>query len=173
MIRESLLALHAASKGGTWKPDMLLISEMLPMKLYEMFLILPNFLFFPVAAFFGLLPTAHVISPGQLDLTEGRRTMTSFHLAEIVQLGEKYKQPCRVCDLVLNEIQQLESILDSGKFVNLSSKYSQADMITNVKEGTKKYYPTHESFDEFMFYFMRVFAGLTAFAVLIFLFYHD
>jgi len=173
MVRESLLALHAASKGGTWKPDMLLICEMLPMKVYEMILILPNFLFYPVAAFLGLLPTAHVISPGQLDLTEGRRTMTSFHLAEIVQLGEKYKQPCRVCDLVLNEMQQLESILDSGKFVNLSSKYLQTDMITKVQDGAKKAFPTHESFDEFMYYFVRFLAGLTAFGVLIFLFYHD
>lgn len=173
MIRESLIALHAASKGGTWKPDMLLICEMLPMKLYEMLLILPNFLFFPVAAFLGLLPTAKVISPGQHDLMEGRRTMTSFHLAEIVQVGEKYKQPCHICDLVLNEIQQLESVLDNGKFFNLSSKYLQTDMITKVQVGAKKYFPTHESFDEFMYYLVRFLAGLTAFGLLIFLFYHD
>jgi hypothetical protein len=55
-------------------------------KMYEMFLLLPNFLFIPLAWILGTLPNANIISPGQLDIIEGRRTATSKALAELISV---------------------------------------------------------------------------------------
>lgn len=86
MIRETSIALTAAARGGGWKPDLLLISEILSVKMYEMMLLLPNFLFIPIAWLVGALPSATIISPGQLDLIEGRRTTASKTLTELVSV---------------------------------------------------------------------------------------
>lgn len=86
MIRETTTALTAAARGGGWKPEFLLISEIMTVKMYEMFLLLPNFLFIPLAWILGTLPNANIISPGQLDIIEGRRTATSKALAELISV---------------------------------------------------------------------------------------
>jgi hypothetical protein len=76
-----------AARGGEWKPDLLLINPNLTPWMLEMVLALPNALFFAVFWFLRLLPAAGVISPGQLDIVEGRKSMVDWHFAEIVQVG--------------------------------------------------------------------------------------
>jgi hypothetical protein len=88
MIRESFIALNAAAKGGKWKPDMTLISDTLPYKLYEWMLILPNLLFYPLAWWFNLFPPPKIISPCQLDLSEGRHTQAVHCLTEMVEVSD-------------------------------------------------------------------------------------
>lgn len=88
MIRETTTALTAAARGGGWKPEFLLLSEMMSVKMFEMLLLTPNFIFIPIAWLFGVLPAANIISPGQFDLIEGRKTVTSTTLGELVSVSE-------------------------------------------------------------------------------------
>jgi hypothetical protein len=37
--------------------------------------------------FLRLLPEPNLISPGQLDIIEGRKSMLDWHFAELVQVG--------------------------------------------------------------------------------------
>ncbi len=51
-----------------------------------MILVLPDPFFFTVFWLMGLLPQSNLISPGQFDLIEGRRTMAAKNLIEIVEV---------------------------------------------------------------------------------------
>ena len=75
-----------ASRDGKWKPELLLVTSMLNIWLLELALALPAPFFTLVFWAFGLFPKPHLISPGQMDLAEGRTTMTSVHLNEIVEV---------------------------------------------------------------------------------------
>ena len=77
-----------AARGGKWAPDLLLISSSLTPWRLEMILALPDALFWPVFWALGLLPDAglKLMSPGQLDIVEGRKSMVDWHFAEIVQV---------------------------------------------------------------------------------------
>ena len=86
MIRENCNTLKAAAKGGAWEPNILLISSMLSPKLFEMLLLLPTPLFNLIYFLLGLFPPAYVMSPGQQDLIEGRKTMTFAHINELVEV---------------------------------------------------------------------------------------
>jgi len=79
--------LDVAAKGGVWKPDLLLINANLTPWVLEMILALPNALFFAAFWWLRLLPGAGVISPGQLDIVEGRKSMLDWHFPEIVQVN--------------------------------------------------------------------------------------
>ncbi len=54
--------------------------------LLELVLVLPTPFFTLVFWLLGLFPRPHLISPGQMDLCEGRQTMASAHLSEIVEV---------------------------------------------------------------------------------------
>lgn len=87
MVRENILALGAASKGGVWEPSFHLIKGVLSPKLFEVLLLLPNPLFQVIYWLLGLQLSIPVMSPGQQDLTEGRKTMTSINLQELVDVS--------------------------------------------------------------------------------------
>jgi len=78
--------LDVAAKGGVWKPDLLLIHPNLTPWVLEMVLALPDALFFSVFWWLRLLPATGIISPGQLDIVEGRKSMLDWHFAELVQV---------------------------------------------------------------------------------------
>lgn len=80
-------ALTLAARGGKWAPELLLITSMLNMWLLEMILALPGPLFTLVYWFFGMFAPGDVVSPIQLDLSEGRKSMASWHLSELVEVG--------------------------------------------------------------------------------------
>lgn len=71
--------LERAAKGGKWKPDLLLISNLITPWILEMILVLPDALYYAIAHALGLLPHPYLISPGQMDLMEGRRSMVHWH----------------------------------------------------------------------------------------------
>lgn len=121
-----------AAKGGVWKPDLLLINANLTPWMLEMILALPDALFFATFWWLRLLPAAGVISPGQLDIVEGRKSMLDWHFAEIVQVsccfggcywckrcfissfffsqaGERHKYDAPVCTLVLQQLKAIEA----------------------------------------------------------------
>jgi hypothetical protein len=81
-----------AARGGKWKPDLLLIHSSLTPWMLEMALALPNPLFYLVFYFLRLLPEGALMSPGQLDIVEGRKSMVDWHFAELVQV-----RVCYVC----------------------------------------------------------------------------
>ena len=81
-------ALKLAARGGKWAPDILLITSMLNVWLLEMILALPGPLFALAYWFFGLYAPHEVVSPIQLDLVEGRKSMASWHLSELVEVGQ-------------------------------------------------------------------------------------
>lgn len=101
MVRESLLALSAAAKGGGWKPEMLLICELINMKMFEMLLIMPNIIFLPMCWILGIWPNTAVISPGQLDLIEGRRTTATSTLSELVTVSVSFPLSSTGCSSLL------------------------------------------------------------------------
>lgn len=86
LVRLFTQTLLLASRDGKWKPELLLVTSMLNVWLLELALALPAPLFSLVFWSFGLYPKPHLISPGQMDLSEGRATMTSVHLNEIVEV---------------------------------------------------------------------------------------
>lgn len=91
-----------AAKGGVWKPDLLLINANLTPWVLEMILALPNALFFAAFWWLRLLPGAGVISPGQLDIVEGRKSMLDWHFAEIVQVSLSWR--CGVCCCTFDQV---------------------------------------------------------------------
>jgi hypothetical protein len=78
--------LDVAARGGKWKPDLLLIHSSLTPWMLEMALALPNPLFYLVFYLLRLLPEGALMSPGQLDIVEGRKSMVDWHFAELVQV---------------------------------------------------------------------------------------
>jgi len=108
MLREARKALVKAAKGGEWKPDFLLISPYLSPWVYEMILVLPDPLYYLLAWSLGFLPTRDVISPGQFDIAEGRRSTCVSQLNELIELGEQYKSPMPVTASLLLAIKARE-----------------------------------------------------------------
>lgn len=81
--------LERAAKGGKWKPDLLLISNLITPWMLEMILVLPDALFSAIAYALGLLPHPYLISPGQMDLMEGRRTMVHWHYKAFFEVSSR------------------------------------------------------------------------------------
>ena len=74
-----------AARGGKWKPDFALVSWVLTPWALEMLLALPS-PWFQLLALLLSLPAPALPAPGLEDLVEGRKTMTSAHLDELVQV---------------------------------------------------------------------------------------
>jgi len=114
MTRECRLALSSAARGGQWRPQFRLLSSMLNPWLWEMLLSLP----WPLSGaglltlccwICGVLPPENIISPGQLDLAEGRCTMTESHLGELLSTGHRYGVEMPVCEAVAARIAKMEA----------------------------------------------------------------
>lgn len=99
--------LIAAAGGGSWKPDILLISSILSPKLLEIALIMPNFVFNFLFYILDIFPTPNVISPGQFDLMEGRKTMTTNYLSELVEVCSNYL--IFDCNLIISDHSRREN----------------------------------------------------------------
>lgn len=54
-----------------------------------MILVLPDALFSAIAYALGLLPHPYLISPGQMDLMEGRRTMVHWHYKAFFEVSSR------------------------------------------------------------------------------------
>ena len=97
-----------------------------------MILIMPNPIFAILYRIFGLFPPSeYLISPGQLDLLEGRKTMVDWHFAELYEVsilyniymlittlnkaGKRHSYDAEVIGLVLKKIKDLEVNLDVKK----------------------------------------------------------
>lgn len=111
MLRESRQALSAAARGGAWRPSFRLISSLISPWSFEMLLVLPlpRRVLWCVMWLLGALPSGgSIISPGQLDLAEGRKTMVQEHLGELVGTGRRYSLAMPVCKVVLERVQKME-----------------------------------------------------------------
>ncbi len=162
-----------ASRGGKWRPELLLISSVLNTWLLELVLVLPTPLFTLVFWLLGMFPKPHLISPGQLDLSEGRKTMVSAHLAELVEAGKRNNFPCHVCGLVLDRIKLIESSLDGGA---ASSRVSySADHMVDIESQVRAIMSQkgHGSVSELWYWTVRGFGALSVLVLVIFLFLHD
>jgi len=53
-----------------------------------MILVLPDTLFYVIASSIGLLPQPYLISPGQLDLMEGRKSMVNWHYKAFYEVSD-------------------------------------------------------------------------------------
>jgi hypothetical protein len=93
--------LDVAARGGKWKPDLLLIHSSLTPWMLEMALALPNPLFYACFYFLRLLPEGALMSPGQLDIVEGRKSMVDWHFAELVQVRVSCLCICTCFDALL------------------------------------------------------------------------
>jgi len=86
MIRENIQSVAAASKG-TWSPQLLLLSTFLTPKFLEMLLIMPLIVCSLGFSLLGIYPNRYLISPGQHDLMENRKTMTKLFLQDMVEVS--------------------------------------------------------------------------------------
>ena len=112
MVREAAQTLRHAARGGDWKPDFLLLSEMLSPRLFELLLCLPTQLFLLLLALFGLTPQAEgLMSPMLIDHLEGRKSCNETQLGEIVTTADRYNCIIPVSTAVYKVI----SDLDAGK----------------------------------------------------------
>jgi len=111
MIRESYKILDKAARGGKWKPDLLLINANVTPWRLELLLVLPDLLFWPACWALGLLPPAALMSPGQLDLAQGRKSMLDWHFAEMVMAGDRHRYEAPVCCTVLRHLRAVEKSL--------------------------------------------------------------
>jgi hypothetical protein len=90
MIREACEGLFEAARGGVWSPSMeLLLSFGAGPWLLEMILVLPGPLFALAANCVGV-PRSDLLSPGQFDISVGRKTETWNQLDELVSAGQRY-----------------------------------------------------------------------------------
>jgi len=80
--------LQKAAKGGKWKPDLIVINNFITPWILEMILVLPDTLFYVIASSIGLLPQPYLISPGQLDLMEGRKSMVNWHYKAFYEVSD-------------------------------------------------------------------------------------
>eukprot|EP00599_Poterioochromonas_sp_BG-1_P001738 CAMPEP_0173149196 /NCGR_PEP_ID=MMETSP1105-20130129/10183_1 /TAXON_ID=2985 /ORGANISM="Ochromonas sp., Strain BG-1" /LENGTH=398 /DNA_ID=CAMNT_0014064019 /DNA_START=36 /DNA_END=1229 /DNA_ORIENTATION=+ len=153
MIRENLNSLFVASKGGTWKPDLLLISSIISPKLLELMLIMPDFVFNLLIYLLDLSPNGQVISPGQFDLMEGRKTQTSLYLKEMVEVGKRYNSASPACELILKTIEAIESHLDTGiGGAGRLHSYSTTNYMAIIQSEMEQLYPIHDTVSELQFW---------------------
>jgi hypothetical protein len=115
--------LDVAARGGKWKPDLLLVQSSLTPWVVEMMLVLPNPLFMLCFWFFNMLPDDSLISPGQMDITEGKKSMVDWHYAELVQAAERHKYDSPVSKAVLAQLRSVETSL----FPHLVAAKSSSD----------------------------------------------
>jgi len=138
MIRESLQAFTAASKGGKWEPDGAAAGPF-SLKMLELALCLPTFIFVPLTyVLVSHAPGAG--SPMQADLHARRSTSFGWSISELCDVGRKHSVPMPAVKSVRT---LLKDAIDSGNGVPSISPdelYSKAgsptrstqDLITKV-----------------------------------------
>eukprot|EP01036_Dinobryon_divergens_P024514 gene24512-32971_t len=169
MVRESVVALMRASRGGAWKPDLMGVSTWLTPFVLEMMLILPQPLF-AIGFYFavGSLSDGGQGSPGQQDLSEGRKTMIDAQLGEIVEL-------------VLTTIADVESaVIRSGPSAYEQPIIDSRSGGNNYLQALEQQYDAlmvrrggHATQSEAMFWIIRITAVVSIILLLLFLFMHD
>lgn len=113
MARECRRTLKTAARGGEWRPLFKLVSTILSPWSLEMLLALPlpfggDFFSHILFLLLGLLPPDGIISPGQLDMAESRKTMSDMHLGELVATGRRHGHDMPACQAVLAHILKME-----------------------------------------------------------------
>lgn len=180
MTRECRNALTIAARGGGWRASFTLVSSTGAINpwLLEMLLVLPA----PIAVFqlfawcFGILPPVGLISPGQLDLSEGRKTMCEAHLGELVQTGQRHSVAMPVCAMVLARITLMEAnvrlcLPGAGKgSMEEIKKLCDAAVALDTSSGGRL---AARSLEECYFWLLRLVAVVSLVPVLIFLLFHD
>ena len=94
MMRESSRSLQLAAGKGKWAPNLSIVSVTLTFRLWEMMLFLPTIFFLPLAYLLGVLPSDGAVSPGQMDLSNGRATTAAYHLGELVEVSFVFVVAC-------------------------------------------------------------------------------
>lgn len=179
MTRECRNALSVAARGGGWRASFTLVSSTGAVNpwLLEMLLVLPMPLaLFHLAAWcLGILPPLGIMSPGQLDLSEGRKTMCQTHLGELVQTGQRHSVAMPVCALVLARISAMEAGVaqclpgaGQGSMLELKKLRDEAA----AASGDKKKLAAR-SLSECYFWLLRLVAVLSLLPMLFFLLLHE
>ena len=180
MTRECRVALTAAARGGQWRPQFRLQSTWLSPWLWEMLLVLPGGgslgLLRLACWFLDVLPSEGVISPGQLDLAEGRRTMVDCHLGELLATGRRNSVAMPVCAAVAARIAKMETGVRECK--PGAGQGSAADVLDLLREAEEALGATvatlaSKSKAECKFWLVRLVALLSLLPVLWFLLVHD
>lgn len=178
MIRECVVALKAAARGGKWEIDFSLITgsgaNILNPWTIEFFLVLPNFFYFPIAYIVGLsCLSPSLTSPLILDIDEGRQSMLRYHFAELISSGERFKVKMPVCTAVYETISSLDPQIGVPKVrldpLDKMKRVSDATFIDSVT-GKKK---VHASVQELYFWLVRVIAILSILYLLYHLIFED
>eukprot|EP00597_Dinobryon_sp_UTEXLB2267_P014094 CAMPEP_0170122602 /NCGR_PEP_ID=MMETSP0020_2-20130122/16830_1 /TAXON_ID=98059 /ORGANISM="Dinobryon sp., Strain UTEXLB2267" /LENGTH=201 /DNA_ID=CAMNT_0010353677 /DNA_START=132 /DNA_END=734 /DNA_ORIENTATION=- len=179
MIRESIVTLLKASRGGTWHPDLMLVSSWLTPWILEMLLVFPTPLC-QLLVYFALGSLAKkqadgMGSPGLQDLAEGRKTMADWHLAEIVETGRRYGCETSVLQLVLDAVRRLEvSTSQSTPSKPSASNQSHDATIDKMEKDFSSLLSlrrnSHATVAEATFWFMRGLLILSIAALVLFLF---
>ena len=126
MVRESTQVLQHAARGGNWKPEFLLLSEMLTPRFFELMLCLPTWLFVLLLRLMGLAPQVEgLMSPMLIDHLEGRKSCNETQLGELVSTADRYSCITPVCSAVYKTI----SDLDENKGVTGSIGENKLDAV--------------------------------------------
>lgn len=176
MLRECRKALQAASRGGGWKPDISLISSYLTPLMFELILVLPNVLFYLVIYMLDLMPVS-LASPMQIDLLEGRFTVATENLTELINTGKRYGSSMAVCAAVLAKIQEIETIpsaVSRHDVINRSNRsnmeYLYKAMFYNEKNEK---IALHASIHELLYWLVQTVTALSLLMLLYYLLVHD
>jgi len=182
MVRECRVALKAAARDGQWRPRFHLLSSYLSPWGWEMLLALPLRSSLGLWALMlacwvlGVVPPAGVISPGQLDLAEGRKTMMDCHLGELLSTGRRYGVDMPVCVAVAARVASMEAGVrecrpgaGQGSQAELAALLAELEALPGVGQGQL----AAKSRAECRFWLLRLVALLSLVPVLWFLFIHE
>lgn len=136
-------------------------------------LVLPAPLFSLGFWFFGLFPREGVISPGQFDLMENRKTMAVFNLREVVDVARRNKVACPLTELVLSVLQRVESAQEARVGSKAYSSYHSSDLLQEIAHQIPELYPTHDSLLELRYWLVRIAAAAALVVLFVFLCYHE
>jgi hypothetical protein len=107
MLRETALVLGKASQDGKWGAR---LDCLISLRLWdlEMLLASPTFLFFFLSFIMPFPFGVKLPSPGVVDLTTRRGSMTILNLEELVNLGDRLKKKTPLLSLLLFYLRKLE-----------------------------------------------------------------
>ncbi len=134
MMRESLLTLKQAAGGGKWMPEMLPITQWISPRTLEMWMCSPGWIFVSLLSLWDMCPPKDLVSPMQVDLTEGRITVSKSHLGELISTGKRYNVHMPVC----SEVGKLLETMESGGPRKSETAYLSL-LENNIMESVKSY----------------------------------
>ena len=144
MIRESLLALKSAACGGRWAPEMPTITQWISPYRFELWLCMPDWIFIAMITLFGMCPPPELQSPMLVDNLEGRTTVNTTQLGELVSTGKRYNVQMPVCSEVFKIIEAMDAQSGPRK-----SKAEYLDLVaTNVATNATAYMRAQEAKNE-------------------------